>query len=61
MMVIVLKVTITFRGREMAHRDIGLDILNKFSQMVSAKFETEPSMNGRNMVVILTKPKEAQQ
>ena len=56
-----LKVTVTFRGREMAHREIGLDTLNRFAQMVSAKFESEPMMTGRNMTVILTKPKEAVQ
>lgn len=56
-----LKVTITFRGREMAHREIGLETLNKFAHMVSGRFETEPSMMGRNMTAILTKPKEAVQ
>ena len=56
-----LKVTITFRGREMAHREIGMDTLNKFAQMVSARFESEPLMTGRNMTAILTKPKEAAQ
>ncbi len=48
-----LKVTITFRGREMAHREIGLEKMNKFAQMISANYDTEPSMSGRNMNAIL--------
>jgi translation initiation factor IF-3 len=48
-----LKVTIIFRGREMAHREIGLEKMNRFAQMVSANYDTEPSMSGRNMNAIL--------
>lgn len=50
-----LKVTVIFRGREMAHREIGLDIMNKFASMISAKFEQEPSMTGRNLNAVLIK------
>lgn len=53
-----LKVTITFRGREMAHKEIGINTLNKFAGMISAKFDGEPSMNGRNLNVILVKKAE---
>lgn len=50
-----LKITVVFRGREMAHREIGLEIMNKFAGMVSAEFEQEPSMIGRNLNAILVK------
>jgi translation initiation factor IF-3 len=50
-----LKVTITFRGREMAHKDIGLETLKKFASMISARFDGEPMMSGRNMNVMLVK------
>lgn len=48
-----LKVTITFRGREMAHREIGMDKMRKFAQMISANYDAEPSMSGRNLNAIL--------
>jgi translation initiation factor IF-3 len=48
-----LKVTIAFRGREMAHKNIGLETLKKFSDMVGARFDSDPSMSGRNLNVIL--------
>jgi translation initiation factor IF-3 len=50
-----LKITVVFRGREMAHREIGLEIITKFVDMISAKFEQEPSMTGRNLNAILIK------
>lgn len=50
-----LKVTVIFRGREMAHKEIGLEIMKKFAGMVEAKFEQEPSMTGRNLNAILVK------
>lgn len=48
-----LKVTITFRGREMAHKDIGIQTLNTFANLISAKFDSEPSMIGRNLNAVL--------
>lgn len=57
-----LRVTITFRGREMAHREIGLERMNKFAEMISANYDGEPSMNGRNLNAILIRAeKEAVQ
>ncbi len=54
-----LKISVIFRGREMAHREIGLEIMTKFAGLVSAKFEQEPSMTGRNLNAVLVK-KESQ-
>ena len=50
-----LKVTVIFRGREMAHREIGLEIMNKFATILAAKFEQEPFLTGRNLNAILVK------
>lgn len=50
-----IKVYVTFRGRELAHKDIGIEIINKFANMISAIFEGEPSLNGKNLVALLIK------
>lgn len=50
-----LKAIVTFRGREMAHKDIGLETLKKFAGMVGARFDADPLMTGRNLNVILIK------
>ncbi len=50
-----VKVTLRFRGREMAHQDIGYRLLErvKTETLTIAKVESEPSMEGRQMVMIL--------
>ncbi len=50
-----VKVTLRFRGREMAHQDIGYRLLDrvKTETVLLAKVETEPSMEGRQMVMVL--------
>ncbi|MGO9134698.1 MAG: translation initiation factor IF-3 [Methylovirgula sp.] len=50
-----VKVTLRFRGREMAHQDIGYKLLERVrSETLNiAKVEIEPSMEGRQMVMIL--------
>ncbi len=50
-----VKVTLRFRGREMAHQDIGYRLLERVKQETTtfAKVELEPSMEGRQMVMIL--------
>lgn len=51
-----VKITLRFRGREMAHQDIGYRLLEKVKQetVQIAKVEAEPSMEGRQMVMILS-------
>jgi translation initiation factor IF-3 len=51
-----VKVTLRFRGREMAHQDLGLKLLWKVRDEVAAaaKVESEPSLEGRQMVMILS-------
>ena len=50
-----VKVTLRFRGREMAHQDIGYRLLErvKAETVGIAKVEAEPSMEGRQMVMVL--------
>lgn len=50
-----VKVTLRFRGREMAHQDIGYKLLQKLKEDVAtiAKVEAEPMLEGRQMIMIL--------
>jgi translation initiation factor IF-3 len=50
-----VKVTLRFRGREMAHQDIGFRLLERVKTETGtiAKVEAEPSMEGRQMVMVL--------
>jgi len=50
-----VKVTLRFRGREMAHQDIGFKLLERVKTETGtiAKVEAEPSMEGRQMVMVL--------
>jgi translation initiation factor IF-3 len=53
-----LKVSVQFRGREMAHREIGFDTMKKFAQLISAQYEGEPMITGRNITVVLFKSEQ---
>ena len=50
-----VKVTLRFRGREMAHQDLGVNLLNKVREETSeiAKVESAPKLEGRQMVMVL--------
>jgi translation initiation factor IF-3 len=50
-----VKVTIRFRGREFSRQDLGMSLLNRFASELQdiAKVETQPRMDGRQMVMIL--------
>lgn len=50
-----VKVTLRFRGREMAHQDLGVLLLNKVKDdtIEIAKVESEPRLEGRQMVMVL--------
>ena len=50
-----VKITLRFRGREMAHQDIGFRLLDrvKTETLAIAKVESEPSLEGRQMVMVL--------
>lgn len=50
-----VKITIMFRGRELAHPDLGMKILNRIAEQVGemAVIEAMPKIDGRNMVMVL--------
>ena len=51
-----VKVTLRFRGREMAHQDLGLKVLNRVREDVNelAKVEQFPKMEGRQMIMVVS-------
>jgi len=50
-----VKVTLRFRGREMAHQELGMKLLQqvKADTVEIAKVEAEPKLEGRQMVMVL--------
>jgi len=50
-----VKVTLRFRGRELAHPELGMKLLQKVRADFEpiAKCEYEPRMEGRQMIMIL--------
>lgn len=55
-----LKVSVRFRGRELAHTSIGRGILLKFAEDLTdiADIEKMPKMEGRSMVMFMTPKKD---
>ena len=55
--------TLRFRGREMAHRDRGRDVLNSVKELLAdvAKVERDFRMEGRAMSVVLSPTEKARQ
>ena len=56
-----VKVILQFRGREMAHPELGSKILDAVLEQVgpSAKVETQARLEGRNMTMVLAPDKKA--
>ena len=50
-----VKVTLRFRGREMAHQNLGLELLNRVSADVgdAGKVESMPRLEGKQMVMMI--------
>ncbi len=50
-----VKVTMRFRGREMSHQEIGMEVINRFKDAFEelAKIETAPRFEGKQMLMIL--------
>ena len=50
-----VKVSIRFRGRQITHGEIGMDVMTRFFEMLgdSAIKEREPKMEGRSLFMIL--------
>ena len=54
------KVTLRFRGREMAHQEFGLDLLKRVEADLAehAVVEQFPKMEGRQMIMVLAPKKK---
>lgn len=50
-----VKVTLRFRGREIAHAELGMDLMNRIKNDVAeyAKPELEPKMDGKQIIMII--------
>ena len=50
-----IKVSVRFKGREMAHTELGKEVLMRFAKEVEniAEIEREPKLEGRTMAMIL--------
>ena len=50
-----VKMTLRFRGREMAHQELGMDVLKRVQEDISeiAKVEAYPRLEGRQMLMVL--------
>lgn len=55
-----IKLTIRFKGRQMAHTELGLDVLMKFASRVEdiADIDQKPKLDGRVMTMLLVPKKE---
>lgn len=50
-----VKISVRFRGREMAHKELGTEVLQKFYEEVKdvAQIVQKPKMEGRNMFMMI--------
>ncbi len=55
-----IKLSIRFKGRQLAHTNLGKDVLVKFAErtLEYADIEQQPKMDGRTMIMLLTPKKE---
>jgi translation initiation factor IF-3 len=55
-----VKASVRFRGRQMAHQELGLDLLTKLKEALEdiAVVEKEPNMEGRSMIAIFAPDKK---
>ncbi len=51
-----VKITLRFRGRELSHQQIGMDLLRRVQEDVAeiAKIESYPRMEGRQMLMVIS-------
>jgi translation initiation factor IF-3 len=50
-----VKITLRFKGREISHRELGMDLVNKVVDEISdiAQAEIEPKIEGRQIIAML--------
>ena len=55
-----IKVSVRFKGREMAHTELGKDVLLRFADALGevSTIESQPTLDGRMMIMILAPKKE---
>ena len=51
-----VKVTLRFRGREMAHQNLGMELLERVKSDIAeiSKVEAEPKLEGRQMMMVVS-------
>jgi translation initiation factor IF-3 len=51
-----VKITLRFRGRELSHQQLGMNLLQRVAENVAeiAKVEAYPRMEGRQMLMVLS-------
>jgi len=51
-----VKVTLRFRGREMAHQNLGMELLERVKEDIAeiSKVEAEPKLEGRQMMMVVS-------
>lgn len=55
-----VKITLRFRGREMAHQDLGRKLLHRVADDITelGKIDSMPKMEGRQMVMMINPLKQ---
>ena len=55
-----IKLTIRFKGRQMAHTELGMEVLNRFADRVKdyADIEQSPKLDGKTMTCVLAQKKD---
>ena len=50
-----LKVTLRFRGRELSHQELGMDVLNRVKESLQdiAKVEQHPKLEGKRVIMVM--------
>jgi len=50
-----LKVTLRFRGRELSHQELGMEVLNRVKSILEdiAKVEQHPKLEGKRMIMVM--------
>ena len=58
-----VKITVMFRGREMTHQDIGVELLRRMAEAFKdeAKLEKAPSLEGRRLSIIIVPTNQTNQ
>jgi translation initiation factor IF-3 len=51
-----VSILLQFRGREMSHRELGIEMIRKFAAQLAdiAKLEQEPRQEGKRMFALIT-------